>query len=315
MSALDTLSDSDRRRLSRQDFPAWSYPMLATLTDEHLSDDRWIYERKFDGERILAFCGHDRIALMTRNRKSANDSDPEIVAALSAAGDIDCVLDGEIVAFDGNLTSFSRLQQRMQKRGGEARRSGIAIYYYLFDIVHFDNFGLEPLTLRSRKKVLRKSFRYKDPLRLTAYRNGDGGHFLMEACEKGWEGLIADAPYRNSRSTEWLKFKCSRGQELVIGSITTPHGSRKGFGALLVGHYDKGKLRYSGRVGTGFDDLTLLTLRERFEDLRRTSSPFAEDVREADVTWLEPRLIGEFGFTEWTRDRQAPTSPLSRVKT
>ncbi|MFP4536772.1 MAG: non-homologous end-joining DNA ligase [Dichotomicrobium sp.] len=305
MSALDVLDGEDRSRLAPADPPDWLSPMLATLTHEHFSDPGWIFERKLDGERVLAFCLTDGVRLLTRNRKSANDTYPEITAALKQQARRPCILDGEVVAFDGNVTSFSRLQRRMQYADSDkARRSGIAVYYYVFDIVYSDGYRLEDLPLRKRKSVLRAAADYDDPVRFTTHRNAEGEAFLAEACEKGWEGLIAkraDATYQHKRSKDWLKFKCTRGQELVIGGYTAPHGTRAHFGALLVGYYEDGNLRYAGKVGTGFDDETLERLHARFKELERDTSPFDEDVDEDDVTWLTPSLVGDFGFTEWTR--------------
>jgi len=304
MSGIDDLDPGLRSGLRKADPPDWVSPMLATLTHEHFSDAEWIFERKLDGERILAFGHASAVRLLTRNRKDAGETYPEIVEALEERAHMPCVLDGEVVAFEGNVTSFSRLQQRMQTTDPEtARRSGIAVYYYLFDIIYLDGYRLDALPLRARKSLLREAVDYGGPIRFTAHRNADGEAFLSEACEKGWEGLIAkrtDAPYRHSRSRDWLKFKCTHGQELVIGGYTAPHGSREHFGALLVGYYDDGALRYAGKVGTGFDAETLERLHARFRELEQASSPFADDVDEDEVTWVKPKLVGEFGFTEWT---------------
>jgi len=136
------------------------------------------------------------------------------------------------------------------------------------------------------------------------HRNRDGESYFKEACKKGWEGVIAKraaSEYQHKRSADWLKFKCAEGQELVIGGFTAPKGSRIGFGALLVGYYEDGALHYAGKVGTGFDDEFLAEFRKRLDRLARKTSPFAEQIGEKDVTWVSPELVGEFGFTEWTR--------------
>ena len=187
----------------------------------------------------------------------------------------------------------------------QARASGVAVYYYLFDILHLHGHGLDRLPLRARKALLKDAVAFEDPLRYTAHRNRDGEAYYAEACQKGWEGVIAkraESEYRHSRSTDWLKFKCAKGQELVIGGFTEPHGSRIGFGALLVGYYEEDKLRYAGKVGTGYDDQFLDEFRTRLDDLARKTSPFADEVDEKEVTWVSPELVGEFGFTEWTGD-------------
>lgn len=132
-----------------------------------------------------------------------------------------------------------------------------------------------------------------------------GADHLEEVCARGWEGLIAKkatAPYTPGRSKRWLKLKCSRGQELVVGGWTQPRGSRHGFGSLLLGYHEDGRLRYAGRVGTGFDERTLSDLSRRLRSLTRDDSPFADPPRRHDVRWVEPRLVAEVDFTEWTRD-------------
>ncbi|MGB8622207.1 MAG: non-homologous end-joining DNA ligase [Paracoccaceae bacterium] len=298
------LSDARRARLKQAEQPDWTAPMLATLTDRRFSDPGWIYERKLDGERALAFRKGDRLRLVTRNRKEIGATYPELIEALERQDCDDFIVDGEIVAFDGAVTSFSRLQQRMQISDPDAARtSGVTVYFYLFDILHLDRHRLDALGQRSRKALLKRAIAFDGPLRFTPHRNATGEAFFDAACRKGWEGIIAkraDAPYSHGRSTDWLKFKCASGQELVIGGFTAPQGKRKGFGALLVGYYEDGKLRYAGKVGTGFDDDFLTRFHERLESLARDTSPFDDEVGEGDVTWVAPKLVGNFGFTEWT---------------
>ncbi|MGG7644904.1 non-homologous end-joining DNA ligase [Rhodovulum sp. YNF3179] len=304
MSALDRLSPEVRAALPEAAAPGWTAPMLAVLTDSPFSDAGWVYERKLDGERALVFIADGRARLMTRNRKCLNDTYPELVDALEAAAPRDAILDGEIVAFDGRVSSFARLQKRMQiKDPAAARRSPVRVWLYLFDILHLDRRKLDGLPLRDRKKLLRAAVDWDDPLRFTPHRNETGLDYYREACARGWEGVIAkraDAPYAHRRSRDWLKFKCSQGQELVIGGFTAPQGARTGFGALLVGYYEDGDLRYAGKVGTGYDDETLARLHERMCEITRANSPFADPVDDGDVTWIDPELVGAFGFTEWT---------------
>ena len=302
---LDLLSDTERERLRECDQPGWMSPMLATLTDDRFSEPEWIFERKLDGERALVFRRDGRTRLMTRNRKEINTNYPEIADAFDhQSGDF--VVDGEIVAFDGKLTSFSRLQERMQISDSDAARdSGVRVFMYLFDIVHLDGMALDNLPLRSRKKLLRAAIDFEDPLRFAVHRNANGEAFYREACEKGWEGLIAkdaSSRYEHKRSRSWLKFKCTKSQELVIGGFTEPKGDREGFGALLVGYYDDGNLRYAGKVGTGYDDEFLRRFRRRLDRMTRKTSPFSREHPDNDaITWITPKLVGEFGFTEWTR--------------
>lgn len=304
MKLPDDLPADARDLLTRTSTPDWSQPMLATLTHDYFSRNDWIYERKLDGERVLAVRTGDAVHLMSRNRKDISGAYPELVEAIAGAVKADCILDGEVVAFEGDTTSFSRLQQRMQIRDADiARKSPVKVCYYLFDIVHAAGYNCDKLPLDERKKLLKDMVAFDDPLRYTIYRRGDGEAFLKEACKRGWEGLIAkrsDAPYTHGRSRDWLKFKCSAGQELVIGGFTKPHGNRSNFGALLVGYYDDGKLRYAGKVGTGFDRETLDRVGSLLRARKQESCPFDDEVREKQVTWVKPELVGEFGFTEWT---------------
>jgi len=280
--------------------------MLATLAHEPFSDPEWIYERKLDGVRCLVFCQKGEVRLVSRNRKNMNATWPELVETLGREPCRDFLADGEIVAFEGARTSFSRLQGRIGLQDPEkARSSGIAVYLYLFDLLHLEGHDTTRLPLRRRKMLLKRALSFPGHVRYTPHRNEHGEAFLEDACRKGWEGLIAKdagAPYMHKRSRRWLKLKCVNRQELVIGGFTEPQGSRAGFGALLVGHYQNGKLRYAGKVGTGYDDATLERLAARLERMERRSSPFAEPVREKGAHWVSPKLVGEFGFTEWTED-------------
>ena len=308
MSVFDILDEEARRRLREQAQPDWTAPMLATLTEDHFSDPDWIYERKLDGVRVLAFRKGPDVRLLSRNRAEEDGSYPEIVEALAALDADDFVADGEIVAFEGNATSFARLQGRMQITDPEeARATGIAVSYYLFDLLHLDGHDTSALPLRDRKRLLRGALRFADPLRFLQHRNEEGEAFLEEACRKGWEGLIAKratAPYRHARSRDWLKFKCMHRQELVVGGYTAPHGKRKRFGALLVGYHRDGELVYAGKVGTGFDQETLEDLGDRLQARERKTAPFAhtEEISEQGVHWVTPDLVAECGFTEWTAD-------------
>jgi bifunctional non-homologous end joining protein LigD len=301
---FSVLTSGERDKLEKRPMPTSPNPMLATLTDERFSDPGWIYERKLDGERALALRNGRQLHLLTRNGKDIGTTYPEVVDALRKENRRQFAVDGEIVAFDGKVTSFARLQQRMQTSDSDkARASGIKVFFYLFDITYLDGRKLDALPLRSRKKLLKRALSYGPPLRFLPHRNESGEAFYEAACGKGWEGIIAkraDAPYRHSRSRDWLKFKCAKGQELVIAGFTEPKGSRTGFGALLVGYYDSGSLHYAGKVGTGYDEETLTMLRRRMDRLVRKTSPFAGDVQGKDITWISPKLVGEFGFTEWT---------------
>jgi DNA ligase D-like protein (predicted ligase) len=303
---FQTLPAEVRAQLRETPAPDWLQPMLATLTDRRFSDKDWLFERKFDGERCLAYRDGDRLRLLSRNRLALNDTYPEVAEALAEQTARRFVTDGEIVAFEGSATSFARLQGRMQITDPvQARRTGIAVYYYLFDLLYLDTYDITSLPLLDRKRLLRKAFAFRDPLRYSVHRHRDGEAFYREACRQGWEGLIAkraDSPYTHRRSQDWLKFKCLNEQEFVVGGYTDPEGARTGFGALLVGYYEQDKLRYAGKVGTGYDRSTLEALGAELRSLAQDHSPFtAGDAPTRGVHWVTPRLVVEVAFAEWTR--------------
>ncbi|MEW2218444.1 non-homologous end-joining DNA ligase [Streptomyces sp. NPDC006990] len=282
-------------------------PMLAEPSDRRdFPAGRWIFERKLDGVRMLAVREHGRERLLSRTGRRMAETWPEIADALAAQSCSDFTVDGEIVALVRGRTDFARLQQRMQlSTARRARASGVAVTYYVFDLLRLDGTDLTRLPLRTRKSLLRRTLEFGGPLRFTTHRNEGGGRLLEEACARGWEGLIAkraDGRYLPRRSPDWLKLKCTGGQEFVVGGFTEPAGTREGFGALLLGHYENGALRYAGKAGTGYDRGTLLSLRRALDRLAAERSPFADPVRERGVHWVQPRLVAQIGFTEWTRD-------------
>src|SRR6266540_2213647 len=279
-SALDRLPPRARELLRPQEQPEWTAPMLAVLTNERFSDPGWIYERKLDGERCLAFRHGGRLRLLSRTRQPLNEAYPELVGPLEAQRSDDFIVDGEIVAFEGPRTSFERL--------------------------HLEGNDTSALQLRDRKSLLRNALSYGDPLRFLPHRNTEGEALYRDACRRGWEGLIAkraDAPYQHARSEDWLKLKCVNEQEFVIGGWTDPTGTRVGLGALLIGYYDRGALRYAGKVGTGYSQAVLRDLRSRLDRLARAEPPFEHDgLPRSRVHWVRPELVAQIGFTEVTRD-------------
>ena len=310
MGLLDILPDGARAGTARADFPRRPDPMLATLVDEIFDDEDWIYERKLDGERCLAFKGDGEVRLRSRSDQDLTLPYPEIADALAAQDADGFVVDGEVVAFAGGVTSFSRLQKRMQKSDPDAARAtGVAVFYYVFDVLHLEGHDVTGVPLRQRKRLLRRLLAWDDPLRLTGHRNARGEAYLAEACRRGWEGLIgkdARASYVHGRSRKWLKFRCSHRQELVIGGFTEPQGDRVGLGALLVGFHRDGELRYAGKVGTGFDDATLRDLRGRLDARERETPPFARGDPPSGyrLHGVRPDPGAEIAFTEWTGDER-----------
>jgi DNA ligase D-like protein (predicted ligase) len=304
---LADLPPDAQKRARRTPPPAWVDPMLATLTNRRFSDPKWLFETKLDGERCLAFKQGSTVRLLSRNQQLLNNTYPEVVDALERAGTHDVVIDGEVVAFDGNRTSFEKLQGRIGIKDPEAaRRSGIPVFYYVFDLVHVDGYDITRVALTLRKGLLRNGLTFRGPVRFETHRNTEGEAFYREACAKGLEGVIAkrrESEYSpGKRSPDWLKFKCVNEQEFVIGGFTNPAGTRVGFGALLVGYYERGKLRYAGKVGTGFDTATLLSLRRNLDARQTSRSPFADEVKEKGAHWVKPELVAQIGFSEWTRD-------------
>jgi DNA ligase D-like protein (predicted ligase) len=277
--------------------PTGAAAMKAVLTDQRFSDPNWIYERKLDGIRCIAVRDGGPVRLLSRNDLSLDARYPEIASALAAEPHERFAVDGEVVAFEGTRTSFARLAQRGRQR--------VRVFLYVFDVLWLDGCDVRALPLLARKRLLRAELTFPDAVRLTPYRKEAGEALFEEACRKGWEGVIAkraDSPYSDRRSRDWLKFKCEQGQELVVGGYTAPQGSRTELGALLLGTYDGDRLRYAGKVGTGFDQATLRDLGARLRDLERPDPPFADAdaIRERGVTWVEPELVAQVGFTEWT---------------
>ena len=273
--------------------------MKAVLSDEPFSDPDWIFERKLDGIRCIAHRDGSGVRLLSRTDRDMSGGYPELVAALESQPAADFVIDGEVVALDSRgVTSFQRLQRRGKQR--------VAIYLYVFDLLRHEGADLRALPLRERKAALRKGLRFEDPIRYTPHRNRDGERLFEEACRKGLEGIIAkraESRYTATRSRDWLKLKCHAEQELVIGGYTAPQGSRTDFGALLVGYYEKERLRYAGKVGTGFDRSTLAELGSELRRRERPDSPFADAEPIPRAThWVEPELVAQIGFSEWTRD-------------
>ena len=290
--------------------PPWVEPQLATLTHERFSDPAWIFERKLDGERCLAFRSGPQVRLMSRNRHQITGTFPDIAAALAAQPCQDFVIDGEIVALERGQTSFARLQRRLGvARPGPSLLREVPVCYYIFDLLHHDGQDTRPLPLAERKQILRRALTFVGPLRFTGHQMAEGEAYWEEACRCGWEGVIAkraDAPYRSGRNRDWLKFKCENAQEFVIGGYTDPRGSRPGLGALLLGYYGRdGTLVYAGKVGTGFSERTLRGLHRKLASLERDTPPFGRgDLPRHGVHWVEPRLVGQVAFTEWTVDGQ-----------
>jgi bifunctional non-homologous end joining protein LigD len=286
--------------------PGWVTPMVAEAGEQAFVDADWLFERKLDGERCLAFRHGEEVRLWSRAHQLLNGQYPELVAALLDQPADDFVADGEIVAFEGRATSFPRLQRRMHVIAPSERLiREVPVSYYLFDLLYVRGYDLRGLPLKQRKSLLRSAFLFEEPLRWTPYRVGDGEAAFADACRRSWEGVVAkraSGPYSSRRSGDWLKLKCVQEQEFVIGGYTPGKGSRSGFGALLVGYYGK-DLTYAGKVGTGFNERTLRDLGAELATLQIERQPFAgPPIAEKGARWVQPVRVAQVVFDGWTDD-------------
>jgi DNA ligase D-like protein (predicted ligase) len=309
ISAFENLARDCNVQLVAQEQPMWVMPMLAYLEHNRFYNKHWYYERKFDGERCLACINNKNVELRSRNNKSLNAFYPDVVQALKDLALPNCILDGELVAFKGGKTSFEQLQRRMQRMGCSGKKC-IKVYYYIFDIPYAYRYNLSDVPLRWRKKFLKSIVPFGGIIRYSSHRMRNARQYFNYACSMGWEGLMCkdpDSTYVHARSKSWLKFKCVANQELVVGGYTDPQGSRVGLGALLLGYYDdSGRLHYAGKVGTGFDTEFLDSFSVRLKQLETRTCPFVEahNISEKHAHWVNPILVAEIGFTEWTDDNK-----------
>ncbi|HVV85590.1 MAG TPA: non-homologous end-joining DNA ligase [Kofleriaceae bacterium] len=283
-------------------------PQLATLVTAPPAGDEWLHEQKFDGYRILAVRDGASVRLLTRRHNDWSETLAPLAAAIAALPAERVILDGELVVFaaDGR-TSFQALQNAL---GAGAR----GVVYVAFDLLQLGDRDLRPLPLEERKRELaalvgRLPRAVAAVIRYSDHVAGNGEAFFREACAAGLEGIVSkrrDRPYRAGRGLDWVKTKCLQRQELVIGGFTEPRGSRTGLGALLVGYHEGGALRYAGKVGTGFGARVLDELHAALARLERPRSPFTPAPARAwtgpGVHWVEPRLVAEVSFAEWTDD-------------
>ncbi len=270
-------------------------PMLATLVAEPFDRPGWVYEEKYDGDRILAYKEGDRVRLLSRNDKDRTGSFPAIASAIANLRPATLLLDGEVVVFDQK--GVSRFQLLQQGKGQPV--------YAVFDCLFRDGKDLRREPLPARRAALEEAIG-RSKILLPSHRLAANGLEAFRLAKRhGYEGLVAKdlaAPYVEARSTRWLKVKVHQEEEFVIGGFTKPAGSREYFGALLLGAYQNGKLRYVGKVGTGFDHETLRTLYGKFQPLIRSRPAFADPPREKGASFLAPRLVAQISFQEWTAD-------------
>ena len=282
--------------------PEFVAPQLATLTDKPPPGDQWFHELKFDGYRLQCHLHAGQVRLWTRNENDWTAKFPSVVKAVKALRVKSAILDGEIVALDASgRASFQRLQQSI-------KGSGTGLIYHIFDLIYIEGFSLTRTPLHDRKRVLAELIEPlgdSGMLRYSDHIEGNGAEFFKQACKLGIEGIVsklADSIYESARSRSWLKIKCIKRQEFVIAGYTL---SDKGipFSSLILGFYDKGKLIYAGRAGTGYTNAMRVDLKKKLDRIAVDKRPFAQIPNDPGLrraVWTEPKLVGEVAFTEWT---------------
>ena len=296
----------------KKKIPTKVLPMLATLVDKPFNREGWIYEVKWDGYRAVAFIKDGQVELKSRNDKPFNEKFYPVHQAL-LGWDVEAVIDGEVVVVDENgMSDFGSLQNWRSEEDGD-------LTYYVFDILWLDGYDLTTLPLIDRKTILHSIVPKSGIIRKSDHFEVSGIDFYEAAKQMGLEGIIAkkiDSPYLSAiRSNEWLKIKTNKRQEVVIGGYTVNENSSKPFSALLVGVFDKGRLIYTGKIGTGFSDKVQRELLAKFKSLITKQVPFVDepDINKptafrrnppkAKATWLKPELVCEVSFAEMTSDR------------
>lgn len=315
---------SDLKSAPTEKFPSFISPQLAKSATNPPSGDDWIHELKLDGYRIQVqvrpATGKKRVTLLTRKGLDWTHRMLEIAEAAEELPVESAVLDGEVVVLDAEgKTSFADLQAAFQEG------ANVDLTYFAFDLLHLDGHNLRDLSLSERKGLLEKligSLDEDSPIRLSEHFEGNGAEIFSKACGLGAEGIVSklsSAPYSSTRGNSWLKAKCYQEQEFIIGGFTDPSNGTHGIGALIIGYYDNGKLRYAGRTGTGFTQKSQQTIRKQLDKLVQSATPFTDLPKGVSrgVHWVKPELVGQISFSNWTRDnlvRQASFKGLREDK-
>jgi bifunctional non-homologous end joining protein LigD len=285
--------------------PGFVSPQLATLVKEPPYGDEWLHELKFDGYRMLCRIDRGRVSVWSRNGKDWTEKFQNVVEAVKLLKTTSAILDGEIVIVDGQgRSSFQKLQRAM----GKSTTTGFA--YEVFDLIYLDGFSLTQTPLKDRKELLKKLVESNPHgvIHYSEHIDGSGDEFFKHACEYGIEGIVsklAKSHYESTRNRNWLKVKCATQQEFVIAGYTPSSKGLPGFGSLVLGVYEKGKLVYAGRVGTGFTFKQRSDLKKQLDKLSRKTSPLVVVPRGPglrETHWTEPKMVAEVAFTEWTSD-------------
>ena len=271
--------------------------MLATLVSKPFDNPGWVYEEKYDGDRILAYKEEDRVTLLSRNGKDRTDNFPRIVSAIQILRPVTLLLDGEVVVFDSK--DVSRFQLLQQGKGDPV--------YAIFDCLFREGKDLRKKPLSARRALMESSIGSSSALLQSHRLAVNGLEAFRIAQRRGYEGLVAkdlSSPYVEACSAFWLKVKAHQEDEFVIAGYTKPAGSRRYFGALLLGAYDKEGLHYVGKVGTGFDQKTLASLYQKFQPFVRSQPSLVDPPRDMEVSYLAPRLVAQISYQELTEDRK-----------
>jgi bifunctional non-homologous end joining protein LigD len=296
--------------------PRFIEPMKARLMEEPPSHGDWLYELKFDGIRAIAIKDGKKVSLISRNENRLDKRFPAIAEAVSDLPIDECVIDGEAVALDEEGRSSFQLLQALEMEGRKA-----PLRFYVFDLLQLNGKALLELPVEQRKQVLAKLCEnVGDPIRYSGEISGDVKTLLNEVQRRGLEGLIGkqrSSKYEpGRRSGAWIKLKAANEQEFVIGGYTPPAGSRKHFGAILVGYYDDKKLKFAGKVGSGFTGKSLSSLYNKFRKEERDDCPFVDlpskqggawvqgitPSMTKKMHWVNPKFVAQIKFAEWTRD-------------
>lgn len=302
-----TIDPSQLHNARKAPFPENILPQMATLVSAVPEGDDWLHEIKFDGYRLLSTLNHNDVRLWTRRQNDWTHKFPGIVEVLKTLPVKTAILDGEVVAFDENGRSdFQALQNMLERKKTQPLR------YYIFDLLYLQGYDLWASPLIERKELLKQLFVQWQPqgdkILFSDHILGHGETLFTQVCDLGLEGIISKnihSPYRQKRTEDWQKIKCTKAQEFVIGGYSDPKGHRPYFGALLLGYYDKKKFHYCGRVGTGFSDQSLQDIYAELKELEQDRMPFhafPTDETRRDVHWVKPKLVAEVKYEEWTDD-------------
>jgi bifunctional non-homologous end joining protein LigD len=306
----------------KRPMPTAIHPMLAESIEKPFDDKDWLFEIKWDGYRAIAFIENGKVRLVSRNQNELTLRYPELKDMPEFVKAKTAILDGEVVALDGDgRASFSLMQQRTGFRPGgkrAAEKTDVPVLYYAFDLLYLDGYDWRRLPLEERKKKLASILEPGDALRYSDHYEAQGKALFEIARQKKLEGILAkkrNSSYEERRSREWLKIKIRHRMECVIGGFTEPEGTRAHFGSLVLGLYDKqGRLIHVGQVGSGFDHKLLSEISKVLRKIETKKNPFYGEVEALrKVSWVKPELVAEIEYAEWTEGANTGSGPKLRA--